>query len=39
VIPQAIPIPNLAQSIILGSNPKGVLSTIDADWARFARRQ
>ncbi len=39
VIPQAIPIPNLAQSIILGSDPKGILATIDADWARFARRQ
>jgi raffinose/stachyose/melibiose transport system substrate-binding protein len=39
VIPQAIPIPNLAQSIILGANPKDILSTIDADWARYARRQ
>lgn len=39
VIPQAIPIPNLSQSIILGSDPKTVLATIDADWARFARRQ
>ncbi|WP_245569903.1 ABC transporter substrate-binding protein [Acidipropionibacterium thoenii] len=39
VIPQAIPIPNLAQSMILGADPKGVLAVIDADWARFARRQ
>lgn len=39
VVPQAIPIPNLSQSIILGADPKGVLATIDADWARFARRQ
>lgn len=39
VIPQAIPIPNLAQSMILGADPKGVLAIIDADWARFARRQ
>ncbi len=39
VIPQAIPIPQLAQSIVLGADPKDVLSTIDADWARFARRQ
>lgn len=39
VIPQAIPITNLSQSIVLGSDPKTVLATIDADWARFARRQ
>lgn len=39
VIPQAIPITNLSQSIVLGADPKGVLATIDADWARFARRQ
>lgn len=39
VLPQAIPIANLSQSIVLGSDPKSILATIDADWARIARRQ
>lgn len=38
-LPQAIPIANLTQSMILGADPKATMATVDADLARFARRQ
>lgn len=38
LVPKTIPMENYMQSIILGSNPESVLSTIDADWARLAFR-
>lgn len=39
LVPQAIPIMNLSQAIILGGDPHQTLSTIDADFARLAFRQ
>ncbi|KHK97087.1 carbohydrate-binding protein [Microbacterium mangrovi] len=39
LVPQAIPIFNYTQAMILGSAPDQVLRTIDADFARLAFRQ
>lgn len=39
LIPRAIPTENYMQSIVIGEDPKGILQTMDADWARLAYRQ
>lgn len=39
LVPQAIPIMNLTQAMILGGDAHQTLSTIDADFARLAFRQ
>lgn len=38
LVPQSIPIHNYAQALVTGADPGAVLRTIDADWARLARR-
>ncbi|WP_313357514.1 ABC transporter substrate-binding protein [Microbacterium sp.] len=38
LVPKTIPVFNYAQAMVLGSNPAGVLRTMDADWARIAFR-
>lgn len=38
LLPQSIPVHNYAQALVTGSDPDAVLRTIDADWARLARR-
>ena len=39
LIPKSIPVFNYAQSVALGADADELLSTLDADWARLARRQ
>ncbi|MFI6423442.1 ABC transporter substrate-binding protein [Promicromonospora sp. NPDC050880] len=38
LVPQSIPIYNYAQALVTGADPGAVLRTVDADWARLARR-
>lgn len=38
LVPKTIPVFNYTQAIVLGSNPAGILRTMDADWARVAFR-
>ncbi|WP_298866348.1 ABC transporter substrate-binding protein [uncultured Microbacterium sp.] len=38
LVPKTIPVFNYAQAIVLGAQPKSILSTMDADWARIAFR-
>lgn len=38
IIPAEIPVANYVQSIALGADPQPQLRTLDADWARVARR-
>ncbi|WP_422115445.1 ABC transporter substrate-binding protein [Brachybacterium sp. UNK5269] len=39
LIPRAIPTENYMQSVAIGDDPKSILRTMDADWARLAYRQ
>ena len=38
LVPKTIPVMNYAQAIALGTDPKSMLRTMDADWARLAYR-
>ncbi len=38
LLPQNIPLQNYVQGIVLGSDPRNTLRTIDADWARLSFR-
>ncbi|PWJ66760.1 ABC transporter substrate-binding protein [Rathayibacter iranicus] len=38
-VPRTIPFENYLQSVVLGADPATVMRTVDADWARLARRQ
>jgi raffinose/stachyose/melibiose transport system substrate-binding protein len=38
LVPKTIPVFNYAQAIVLGEDPKSILKTMDADWARIAFR-
>lgn len=38
LVPQSIPLQNYAQGMVLGSDPRSTLRTLDADWARLAFR-
>ncbi|MCP2264588.1 ABC transporter substrate-binding protein [Promicromonospora thailandica] len=38
LVPESIPVHNYAQAIVTGADPGEVLRTLDADWARLARR-
>jgi len=38
LVPKTIPVMNYAQAIALGTDPKRMLRTMDADWSRLAYR-
>ena len=38
LVPKTIPVFNYTQAMVLGSDPAGLLRTMDADWARVAFR-
>lgn len=38
LVPESIPLHNYVQSLVTGADPDTVLRTLDADWARLARR-
>ncbi len=38
LVPKTIPVFNYAQAMALGADPRGILRTMDADWARVAFR-